>query len=61
MHCTIRQVYYMYSVELVHVYVQIMLTHMYICSSVCCPLPSNQSLYRQIASYQRGVGDHRVG
>ena len=22
---------------------------------------SNQSFYRQIASYQRGVGDHRVG
>ena len=29
--------------------------------SDCWPLPSNQSFYRQIASYQRGVGDHRVG
>ena len=27
----------------------------------CWPLPSNQSFYRQIAGYQRGVGDHRVG
>ena len=23
-------------------------------------VPSNQSFYRQIAGYQRGVGDHRV-
>ena len=25
----------------------------------CWPLPSNQSLYRQIASYDRDVDDHR--
>jgi hypothetical protein len=27
----------------------------------CRPLPSNQSFYRQIAGYQRGAGDYRVG
>ena len=26
----------------------------------CWLLPSNQSVYRQIASYWRGVGAHRV-
>ena len=26
----------------------------------CWPSPSNQSFYRQIAGYQRGVSDHRV-
>ena len=30
------------------------------CIHVCWPLPSNPSFYRQIASYQRGVGDHRI-
>ena len=25
---------------------------------ICWPLPTNQSFYRQIAGYQRGVGDH---
>ena len=33
-------------------------THPY--NAICWPLPSNQSFYRQIAGYQRGVGDHRV-
>jgi hypothetical protein len=28
---------------------------------ICRPSPSNQSFYRQIAGYQRGAGDHRVG
>ena len=28
---------------------------------ICWLLPSNQSFYRQIAGYQRGVGDRRVG
>ena len=28
--------------------------------SICWPLPSNQSFYRQIASYVRGVRDPRV-
>ena len=27
----------------------------------CWALPSNQSFYRQIAGYQRGVGNRRVG
>ena len=27
----------------------------------CRPSLSNQSLYRLIAGYQRGAGDHRVG
>ena len=31
-----------------------------VCVCVCWPLPSNQSFYRQIAGYQRGVGNHRV-
>ena len=31
------------------------------CKFICWPSPSNQSFYRQIAGYQRGVGDHRVG
>ena len=36
-------------------------TCMHLASSNCWPSPSNQSFYRQIAGYQRGVGDHRVG
>ena len=28
---------------------------------VCWLLPSNQSLYKQIAGQGNGVGDHRVG
>ena len=28
---------------------------------ICWASPSNQSFYRQIASYQRGIGYHRVG
>ena len=38
-------------------------THLHIisCVSTCWPSPSNQSFYRQVARYQRGVGDHRVG
>ena len=31
-----------------------------VCVCVCWPLPSNQSFYRQIAGYQRGVDDHGV-
>jgi hypothetical protein len=34
---------------------------MYVCMYVCRPSPSNQSLYRLIAGYQRGAGGHRVG
>ena len=33
----------------------------YICMCICWPLPSNQSVYRLVAGYWRGVGDHRVG
>ena len=29
--------------------------------AICWPLPNNQDLYRQIAGYRMGVGDHRVG
>ena len=38
-------------------------TYMYIdtCKHICWPLPSNQSFYRQVAGYWKGVGDHRVG
>ena len=39
--------------------------NMYNCNgleeSTCWPLPSNQSFYRQIAGYVRGVRDSRVG
>ena len=31
----------------------------WLCIFTCWPSPSNQSFYRQIAGYQRGVGDHR--
>ena len=31
------------------------------CNYICWPSPSNQSFYRQITGYQRGVGDHWVG
>ena len=31
------------------------------CIIIYWPSPSNQSFYRQIAHYQRGVGNHRVG
>ena len=37
--------------------------YVYVCvySIMCWSLPSNQSFYRQIASYVRGVRDPRVG
>jgi hypothetical protein len=35
---------------------------LYACDTgICSPSPSNQSFYRQIAGYQRGAGDHKVG
>ena len=34
------------------------IVYVYTCTGICIV---NQSFYRQIAGYQRGVGDHRVG
>ena len=44
-----------------HTYASHSHTHGYTHAHTCWPLPSNQSFYRQIASYRRPVGDHRVG
>ena len=42
-------------------YVKLIVIIIILCNTTYWPLPSNQSSYRQIARYQRGVGDHRVG